>query len=280
MRKITSLILVISGFIELVTSIVLYIVPSGRVAYWADYRLLGLSKPQWGDIHITVGTLLLLSAAFHIYFNWRQIIAYLKNKTKKLVVFNKNFIIALAISLYVAIGTLYTLSPMSYVIYFGEHITELGNKKYGEPPYGHAELSSLKMFCKRMGIDLSTATNLLKNGGINFTNEKESIVEIAKNNNITPEQLYRIIKTTANTTQTNQLFPEAPFPGFGKQSIKNICKKYKLDIEELIATFNNAGFVVEEDDTIKEIGAKNNSNTMEVFEILKNFSEKNTLESQ
>lgn len=46
MRKITSLTLAITGLIELVTSVVLYILPSGRVAYWADYRLFDLSKTQ------------------------------------------------------------------------------------------------------------------------------------------------------------------------------------------------------------------------------------------
>ncbi|MDA3917380.1 MAG: DUF4405 domain-containing protein [Deltaproteobacteria bacterium] len=72
MRRITSLTLVISGIIELVTSVILYIIPSGRVAYWSDYHLFGLSKTQWGDIHITVGTLILVTAGIHIYhgFSW------------------------------------------------------------------------------------------------------------------------------------------------------------------------------------------------------------------
>ena len=73
MRKVTSLTLIIAGFIEIVTSVVLYIMPAGRVAYWADYQLFGLSKTEWGDIHITVGTLLLIVASIHVYLNWRPI---------------------------------------------------------------------------------------------------------------------------------------------------------------------------------------------------------------
>ncbi len=278
MRKITSLILVISGAIELVTSIVLYIVPSGRVAYWADYRLLGLSKHQWGDLHITVGTLLLLSAVFHIYFNWRQIVAYLKNRSRKLIVFNKSFTMALAVSLYVAIGTLYALPPMNYVLGLGEYISELGNKKYGEPPYGHAELSSLKMFCKRMGIDLGAAIELLKNRGINFADEKESIAEISRNNSITPEQLYRIIKTADNTSRAGRIFPEAPFPGFGRHSVRDLCEKYNLPMAAVTASLGNSDFVVNGDETIREIAEKNNKKTMELFEVIKEIAEKNTSE--
>ena len=44
MRKITSLTALISFVLLLVTSIILYILPSGRVAYWAGYRLWSLSS--------------------------------------------------------------------------------------------------------------------------------------------------------------------------------------------------------------------------------------------
>jgi hypothetical protein len=275
MRKITSLTLVIAGIIELITSVVLYIIPAGRVAYWADYHLLGLSKTQWGDIHITVGTLLLLAAGLHIYYNWRPITAYLKNKTKKIVVFNKNFNIALIISLYVAGGTIYSLPPMNYILDFGEYISDLGNEKYGEPPYGHAELSSLKMFCDKMNINLEKAIELLKNKDMKFSSTEDSMAIIAKNNNITPQQVYNTIKPNDYTSKDNQTFPDSPSPSFGKKSIKDICKTYNLSMNEVMISLSNAGFVVKENDTVKEIGANNNSNPMAIFEIIKGVAHKN-----
>lgn len=48
MRKITSLTGLLSFLITLLTSVILYVVPEGRVAYWADWHLLGLTKTQWG----------------------------------------------------------------------------------------------------------------------------------------------------------------------------------------------------------------------------------------
>ncbi|MCK4621505.1 MAG: DUF4405 domain-containing protein [Desulfuromonadales bacterium] len=48
MRKITSLIALISFVLLMLTSIILYIVPSGRVAYWAGWRLWALNKEDWG----------------------------------------------------------------------------------------------------------------------------------------------------------------------------------------------------------------------------------------
>jgi len=43
-RKITSLTALVSFVLEVITSVILYIVPQGRVAYWADWHLWGLNN--------------------------------------------------------------------------------------------------------------------------------------------------------------------------------------------------------------------------------------------
>ena len=194
MRKITSLTLVISGCIELITSIVLYMAPSGRIAYWHDYRLLWINRAQWRDIHITVGTLFLLAAFMHIYYNWRPIVGYLKNKSRQLTVFNKNFNIALLVSLYFTVGTLYSLPPMRQIIQFGKYLTVRGNKMYSEPPFHHAERSSFKEFCAEVNISPESAAELLERAGIIIDDFDKTMEQIAKNNNRSPQQLYEIIK--------------------------------------------------------------------------------------
>jgi len=274
MRRITSLTLVISGIIELVTSIILYIIPAGRVAYWSDYHLFGLSKTQWGDIHITVGTLMLVTAGIHIYYNWRPITTYLKNKAKKLTVFNKNFNIALIISLFVAGGTIYKLPPMNYILNLGEYFTDSGNEKYGEPPYGHAELSSLKMFCDKMDINLENATVLLKNADVKFDDAKDSMLKIAKTNSKSPQQIYNILKISSDNLEEGQPFPDTPPPNFGKKSIEVICQTYNLSQDDVLVKLKDAGFVVQAGDTVKEIGNNNKSNPMAIFEIIKKFTDK------
>ncbi|MFO7937797.1 MAG: DUF4405 domain-containing protein [Kiritimatiellia bacterium] len=75
MRKITSLILLFGGVIELITAVVLYIIPASRVAYWGDY-------------HITVGFLLVAASLLHIFFNLKPILRYLSDKANKFVFFS------------------------------------------------------------------------------------------------------------------------------------------------------------------------------------------------
>jgi hypothetical protein len=79
-RRNTSLTAFLSFFFILLTSVVLYIVPQGRMAYWADWHLWSLSKDQWGAIHINVGFLFLLTLLLHIYYNWKPITLYLQNR--------------------------------------------------------------------------------------------------------------------------------------------------------------------------------------------------------
>ena len=71
-RKVTSLTALISFVLEIITSVVLYIVPQGRVAYRSDWHLWGLSKTQWSDLHINLGVLLFLTLVLHAYFNWKR----------------------------------------------------------------------------------------------------------------------------------------------------------------------------------------------------------------
>ena len=44
-----------------INSLVLYVVPEGRISYWADWRFLGLTKHDWSAQHTTLGFLFLFA---------------------------------------------------------------------------------------------------------------------------------------------------------------------------------------------------------------------------
>ena len=190
LKKITSLTLLIAFVLLIFTSVILYIVPQGRVAYWADWHLLGLSKTQWGNLHINLGVLMLIAGLLHIYYNWKPITTYLKNRAKQVKVFTPSFNMALAITLFTAIGTYYEIPPMSTIISVGESIKDRGAVRYGEPPYGHAELSSLKLFAKKQDLDLDKSIQLLMGARVSVSGPEETLAAIADANNMTPMQVY------------------------------------------------------------------------------------------
>jgi hypothetical protein len=121
-RKITSLTALVSFLLLILNSVVLYIVPQGRIAYWADWRLLGLTKSEWGNQHIIIGTLFLLAIFFHIYYNWKPIVAYLKNKARQLKIFTREFNIALVLTIICTVGAYIEALPFNWVLDFSESI--------------------------------------------------------------------------------------------------------------------------------------------------------------
>jgi hypothetical protein len=123
-RRITSLTALLSFLLLFVTLVVLYIVPQGRVAYWADWRLWGLTKEQWGNFHINVGLLFLLSMFLHIYYNWKTLLSYFKSKTRRLKVLTREFNAALMLTLTFAIGTYFELVPFSWVLQLNDHLKD------------------------------------------------------------------------------------------------------------------------------------------------------------
>ena len=188
LRKITSLTMFLSFTLLIITSIVLYVVPEGRVAYWSDWRFMGLTKTLWGDIHINLGVLFLFSGLLHLYYNWKPMVTYMKNRAKELKIFTPDFNVALAVTLIFTFGTLLHIPPMSTILNFSAAFKAAGSQKYGEPPYGHAELSSLKMFAKRTGLDLEETQALLKKSNLKFEDESWTLLDIARANNCTPQR--------------------------------------------------------------------------------------------
>ncbi|BHH85438.1 DUF4405 domain-containing protein [Desulforhopalus sp. 52FAK] len=273
-RKIFSLTLLVSLVPLSVTSVVLYIVPEGRVAYWSDWKMLGLSKSQWGDIHINLGWLFLTAGLFHLYLNWKAIVSYLKNKARELRVFTLEFSISLLLTIFFIGGTLMGIPPLSTILDFGTSFKEAAADKYGEPPYGHAELSSLKTLSKRTGLDLARVEQALNDAGVKFGENGQSLLEIAKLNKLTPKEVWLAAqKAKPAETIGESSFPTQPFPGMGRQKLQDICDTYGLDSEKIVAALGEHGIVAEVSQSIKEIATANNSDPHALFEVLQGVVE-------
>ena len=272
-KKITSLTASLSFIFLVLTSVILYIVPHGRVAYWADWHLWGLTKTEWGNIHINLGLLFLLVIILHIYYNWKAIVSYLKNKAKQVTVFTKNFNIALFITFVFIAGTYMEAPPFRWVLEINETIKDAAAEKYGEPPYGHAELSTLKILSSRMGLDLTKSMKRLKEAGVKFEGEKETLQKIAKLNKISPRQVYLFMKPPQGVVQTDKL-PKTPQPGLGNSALADICQQYNLNIPIILRGLADKDIKASAEMNLKKIAEQNNMSPTDVYEIIKDIAEK------
>jgi len=273
MRKITSMTMLLSLVVLAINSIILYVVPEGRVAYWADWKFLGLTKGDWGAQHTTVGVLFLIAGILHIYYNWKPILAYMKNRTRQIKIFTGSFNVAMVLTAIFVIGTYYNIPPMSTILDISESVKDSASDKYGEPPYGHAESSTLKMFAKRENLDIDKSIELLRNAGITIQNSQDIIKDIASINKRSPQQIYEIIKPallSQEETQDKQVnrVPSAPESGWGKKKLSEACNEFGLDLARIINKLGEKGVLAEAEMNIKDIAAVNDIDPMGVFEAI------------
>jgi hypothetical protein len=189
-----SLLTTFSFTVMTVSGILLFIVPQGRIAEWTNWTILGLSKPDWGNIHITTSLMFLIAGAYHIWCNWRTLVNYFTTKRNASLMMRRELAISAVVTLFFVVGAVYQVPPLSYVLEANNAIKMawIVDKDH-EPPIGHAELLTVKSFTKKMQIDFDQAAAALNKGGIRFA-ENESLAVIAKKHNLSPVQIYQLIK--------------------------------------------------------------------------------------
>jgi len=268
LKKITSLTLLLSGVIVIITSIILYIKPHGWVAFWVDWHYLGLSLSQWKDLHMNLGFLFLAASIVHLLFNWRPMLTYLKNNAAVLRIFTLNFNLALGLVVLVSVGTYVAIPPMSSVVKLGDSISAAAAKKYDEPPYARAELSSLKFFARKVALDLVKAKKLLQENGIKLESDAQSLYDLARAHNLTPPKLYEIMLPATAQNADGNCFPDAPLPGFGRKKLKEVCVAYELNLSKVVQALGKKGINVDQAKEIVDIGLENNVTPIDIFEII------------
>ncbi len=153
-----------------------------------------MTKSDWGNIHINLGLLFLTALFLHIYYNWKPLVSYLKDKSKQIKVFTPEFNVAIVVTIGFVVGSCFLVPPFSWVMTLNDYIKDAGVEKYGEPPYGHAEQSSLKTFCKKMNLDIGKSMELLNQAGYSVENGDITLEEIGRRFNTPPQEIFERIR--------------------------------------------------------------------------------------
>jgi hypothetical protein len=235
-RPFVSLLTTFSFLLMAISGLVLYVVPKGRVAYWTDWRLFGLSKTQWGDLHIIATLVFFAVSIFHIYLNWRQLVGYLSRKLAGRLKHRRELGVSLLLTFWIALAGVLPHPPFSLLIDLNGRIKDAWvTSKRHEPPFGHAEELALDTFCQKLRIPLAKAMATLRKKRIKLSSKKQRLLDIARANHITPMTLYGMIlhlepkpkplSTNAGRTLTADAV-ERRFAGtgIGRKTIVEIAK--------------------------------------------------------
>jgi predicted DNA-binding protein YlxM (UPF0122 family) len=268
LRKVTSLTTLLAFILLITTSIILYITPQGKIAFWANWSYWGIGKEEWGALHTNLGFLFIIAGLIHTVLNWKPIMAYLKNKAKQFKMFTVDFNIALGITLVITGMTLFRLPPINAIQTFNTSLKDAAAQTYGEPPYGHAEASTLKLFCKRTGLDLKDSIKKLEKKQLTSVAADATLAEMAKANDMTPQQVYDFIKPALAEGKEKGM-PEKPGFGFGRKALTRICAEYGLDLQNTIDGLETLGIEATGEASMKDIAEKNKMEPHTVFEAIR-----------
>jgi hypothetical protein len=309
-RKVISLISLVSFVIMSYSGLMLFFCPHGRVAYWTGWKLFGLSKEQYGELHTSFMVLFLVSVIWHIVLNWTPIVNYLKNRNRELKIFTPDLNMALVLGVVFAVGTLAGLPPFGQFFWAQENIKDYWEHRDGSPPWGHAEKNTLSRFSRGLvdwerlehgrliTLDPAGALAALQAAGLSVESKGEIMLDIAGNNDTTPQALMAILlaaatpaesaghgqPTTGEATEsaratgqghltTGQIAQGAksypmPASGLGRLTLDRYCERYDLDPGEAVSILERAGHKVKASERLRVIAEQIGTDPEGVIDLL------------
>ena len=269
-KKIVTMVLFFSLFFMLLTALVMFIVPPGRVASWANWNFLGLSRQAWEGAHLAMGLLFLAAGVGHVLLHLDELLDHLRDEDGVVVVFTKPFLLGLLLTVGVFAGSLAGLPPAGQLVALSGLLKERAAETYGEPPYSQAERSTLADFARRMGMDAEKALSLLRLRNIKAENADLTLAQIAQQNHVAPGGVFEALKMVMEPSGgTITGLPKDPPPGLGRRKLSDICEEYGLDMVQVLSRLSAAGYKAQPAWTLTETAKANNVLPIAVYDALR-----------
>ena len=276
-RSLIAFIVTWAFVILTITGLVLYVVPQGRVAYWTHWSLLGLGKEQWGDVHMMFGGIFIIAGIIHLYFNWKPFKKFLADRVKGQLQLKQEFVIAMTFSVVIVVMSIFHIPPVSWVFDLNQTLKDSWvTSPELEPPFGHAEEVSLAGISRRMGLDLEQGVRALKREGFSFNGPQDSLEKIALANNVTPMDVYAVIRRYEIKPDPVPAFGmtiedvEARYAGtgLGRKTLADVCKSVQIGITNCVERLSVKGFKVASDEKLKQAAERYEINPIDVLKML------------
>jgi hypothetical protein len=257
--------LLLSFLMLLVSGVILYISPPGRVANWTDWRMLGLTKTGWENQHAIFGFAFAILSLFHLFFiNWKAFLSYLKTKTGEGLKSPKELFGSVVLALIFGTGTFYALQPFSAVIDFGNSVSESWERRDRQPPVPHAESMTLVELALQPGLggDAEVLKAKLEKAGFRVNSVQQTLAEIAGKNHTTAEKVY--VPLAPEKSGAGKLPPE----GLGRKTLQEIADGAGVSAASLQLALKQQGVEAEPAMTMKAIADRNGIDMSRLREML------------
>jgi hypothetical protein len=250
-----------------ISGIVLFVTPFGRVAHWTGWRMLALTKEQWAAQHIWFSLVFMVTAAFHIYLNWRLLLNYFKDKARTAFALRWEWILSLIICGIVAVGTFASITPFDSLLAWNESIKHSWEVAGQQAPIPHAELMTLAEIADKVGsVEAGTMIRNLRSRGIQVESAEVIFGKLAQANNLTPYQLYAIALGRSGPGRDSQKTGRGY--GLGQLTLRQYCNKTGLEINTATEKLQNKDIQAKPDMLLRDIAHSAGVHASDIRDIL------------
>lgn len=266
-RAVTSVLMTLGFALLAVSGTVLFLAPPGRVANWTNWTMLGLRKSDWGGLHIWFGTLFLAMTALHVFFNWRPLVSYFKNRVTRSIGFRREWAVAAAVCALVFAGTRANVPPFSTLLAWNEDFKESWDRPAERAPIPHAELLTLAALAEKGGVELGAATARLAAKGVSGFTAETVVAKIAEGANLAAREIYDIIMTAPKGAAGHAEGKAGG--GLGWKTLAQFCTDEGLDLDTVKARLVAKQIKFDDTITLRELAANNGQKPYDLVEMLR-----------
>jgi hypothetical protein len=199
----------------------------------------------------------------------------LSGKVQSTLRYKRELFLSGLVFVWIVVSGIWSLPPLAFVSDIGESIKDSWVSSPDlEPPFGHAELVSLKTFCKKQRIPLDKAVTELRNEGFEVRSAKDTLAEIAETKDTSGMGVYAVIKklesrpkaVTAGTAWTPEKIEET-FAGtsLGKKTFGQTITTLGIDPETARRRLKAIGIEANDNDKLKTLADKNETTPIKIM---------------
>jgi hypothetical protein len=105
-------VLALSALVLLISGIVLFVAPSGRIANATDWALFWLGREGWVNLHNVFAILFIAGVAWHLVFNWKPLSNYVVSRASHHLNLKREMLAAAAVVLVLVVLVAQDVPPV------------------------------------------------------------------------------------------------------------------------------------------------------------------------
>ena len=257
-RALTSVMISVASVLLLASGIVLFLAPPGRVANWTDWAIFSLRKDEWAALHVSFSSLFVVLALAHVFFNWRPLVSYFKDRLTRRIGFRREWLVAFALCGVVFLGTRKGAPPFSWLLAWSETLKESWEQPDQRAPIPHAELLTLAELANEAQVPFSLAQERWASQGI--TNHSADLVvrDVAQSAGMSAQRVFQVMVAEPSSTHggTGQRSSDAG-GGMGRKTLAEFCQAEGIELTQALDRLKAQDLEADADMTLREMALQN-----------------------